>query len=192
MRTLILAGLLVAGFAAPAFASGDGPAVPQWNEIGAAIINMAIYIGALVYFGRKPVLAHFQSRRDALVSRMESAQTAEAAAQAALVEVESRLSAMESERASLVAEYRDLGQKEAAKMVADAKAQAEKIRKDGELQAEQIARSAEEALRVRLMERALEMAQSHVASQATMSAQAGWINGSIRQLQASGSTSAQA
>lgn len=192
MRNLILIVLLVVGVSSPALASGGGPVEPHWNEIIAAIINMAIYIGVLVYFGRKPVVAHFQARRDALVSRMEAAQTAEAAAQAALVDVESRLSGMDAERASLIAEYRELGEKEAAKIVADARAQADKIRKDGELQAEQISRAAAEAMRVRLLERALEMAQSHVASQATMSAQAGWIEGSIRQLQTSASTSAQA
>ncbi len=192
MKHLILVVLLTAGVSAPAYASGAGPAEPHWNEIVAAIINMAIYVGVLVYFGRKPVVAHFQSRRDALVSRMEAAQTAEAEAQAALAEVETRLSGMEAERAALIAEYRELGEKEAAKIVSDARAQADKIRKDGELQAEQISRSAAEAMRVRLLERALELAQSQVASEATLSAQAGWIEGSIRQLQASALTSAQA
>lgn len=184
--TLILVAVLLVPV--HAMAAGDGPVEPHWNEIIAAIINMAIYIGLLVKFGRAPILAHFRARRQGLVAQMESAQKARETAAAALQVLRDRAAGLEAERAALMTEFRDQAAREREKALQAAEAMATKLVKDAESQAAQLARAAEADYRARLVGRALELARTELASSSTESVRKSWIDASIRQLQ----TSAQA
>lgn len=181
---------LVALLMVPATAMAADGAGPDWGRLGSAIVNFAIYLAILVKFGRGPVLAFFAGRRSGLLARVESAAKTRAEAEAALNVLKAKVDGLEAERKALLVEARELAERDRERVVSSAEAQAEKLVRDAKLQAEAQAAAAAEDFRTELVDRAMQLAQARLASEAGEAARRRWVENGIKSLQAN--TAAQA
>ena len=164
MRRLIASTLLLVPSTAMA---SDGPPVANWTELGSQTLNFVIYLAVLVFLAKKPVAEFFRGRRDSVVGAIESAQAATNAAEARLAETMGKLEKFDAERGSILAEFRELGEAERRKIVADAESTASKIVRDAEQAAERELAQAREGLRTELVSSALNKAQTQLNAQMT-------------------------
>ncbi len=150
-----------------ALAAGDGghaPEAPPTLQLIATIINFCLFIGILVYFGRKPVREFFLNRRDDVVANIEESKRLREEAEAKLREYTERVDAFDAERQKMLDEYRAIGEAEREKIVADATVQAARIRSDAEARAGHEARQARGGVHGDIVERAVELATNEITS----------------------------
>lgn len=130
--SIVLTTAAVLLVAAPAFAAGGGGGFPTVTW-AISIVNMLIFLGIIYYFGWGQIQDHFKSRREGLVENLDAAKRLREEAEAKLSEYKSRLDALEDERQELLDQYHAQGEAEKERIVEEAKAQVEKMRKDAEL-----------------------------------------------------------
>lgn len=163
---LLAAGLLaVASVAAPALAwaaGAGGPEAPTPAVFGSAVVNFLIYVGLIVFLVRKPAAAFFEARRANIAAEMEAARAAREAAEAQLREVKQKLADFDAERTGLLTEFRELGEQERRRIVAEAEGEAARIVRDAELAAENEVRRARGELETRMVDLALELAEKEL------------------------------
>jgi F0F1-type ATP synthase membrane subunit b/b' len=179
---MVLAALVALLTPSMAWAAGDGAPTPDWLRLGAAYINMAIYLTVLVKFGKGPVLAFFADRRSSLLGRMDAAAATRAKAEATLGELKTRLGKADAEHSALVEEFRQMGERERDRAIEAAKVQAGKIVRDAEVQAESLTRSAQEALQNELLDQAMRKAQQKLETQSSEAARRRWVQQAIQSL----------
>jgi F-type H+-transporting ATPase subunit b len=183
MKTTLLASLTVLILPAAAFAAeGHGPPEANWTELGSQTLNFLIYIGLIVFLAKKPVAAFFATRRADVAGAIESAKNATAAAEARLTETMAKIDNFDTEREAILAEFRELGDSERRKIVADAESEAAKIVRDAEQTAERELAQARESLRSSLVTAALGKAQSQLTAQMTPVTHAQLIDDGIEAL----------
>ena len=180
MATPVMVALLMV----PATAMAADGAAPDWGRLVSAIVNFSIYLAILVKFGRGPVLAFFAGRRSGLLARVEAAAKTRAEAEAALGALKAKVDGLEGERKTLLAETRELAERERERVVAAAESQAEKMLRDAKLQAEAQAAAAAEEFRMELVDRAMKLAQARLANEAGEAARRRWVENGIKSLQA--------
>lgn len=129
-------------------------------------INLAIFVGALVYVLKKPLSEAFKAKRDAIRAELIKAEEEKQAALAELTAVEAKLAALESEKAAVLKKAREEADGEKANILQQTEVEVAKMREqaDGEINrltqqvkaelrrysAEESVRLAEEKLRSRV------------------------------------------
>lgn len=179
-RVAGMTAVLMVGMAAPAFAAGEG--APPTGQLVSSIVNFVIYVSAVVYFARKPVMAFFSGRAERLTASITEATAREAAAKEALASARSKVEGLSQHKAATLAEYQALGERERDTIVAQAKAQATKIVEDAHTAATVEARSARQALEGRLLDAALVRAEAHLRSHLDGAAQVRWLERGIERV----------
>ena len=157
VAVVALTFFLSAGVAA---ASGDSP------ENGAEILkqtiyqglNLALLLGVLFYFGRKPISEFFETRRSGIKSELSEAADLLAEAERRNAELQRRLVDLGSEVEGIREEAGRRAEEEAERILADAQATAERIRRDAQAAVAQELRRAQSALRDEAADLALEIA----------------------------------
>lgn len=148
-------------------AEGHGDEPINWHDftnrktapILALLANFAILLGILVYFGRKPMKVFLDERRDTLMKDMDEAQAAKVAAEGRLYGFDVREKKLDEETAHLREDLLRIGYDERDRIVADAGARAEKIRREAELVAAEEQRRAQREVRAKVVEAALAEAE---------------------------------
>ncbi len=181
-RAAVVAAILLAP--ALAFAAGGEHHGPDWPELGSQIINFCIYLGLIVFLAKKPAQAFFAARREAVVTAMNASQVALEAAEARLAETLKKIENLDGERESVLAEFRELGENERRRIVAEAEAEAAKIVKDAELGAERESKVAKSALERRMVDLALAQARAELNTQMNATTQSQLIDNGIAALSA--------
>jgi F-type H+-transporting ATPase subunit b len=170
--TFIIAVLALSPAAAYASASAHGgPVEINWwtfhghaPALGWLLVDFAIFLGALVFFVRKP-LAEFLSTRALRVRRaLDEAQEAKAAAEAKAAELDARLIDIDRELKALRDEIARAGERERAQLEADAKRMAERLTRDTEQQIESELDRAREELKREAVALAMDLAEKTLAS----------------------------
>ena len=110
---------------------------------GFYIIDFIIFVGILVYVGRKPIAAMLDSRYRTVVAEIDEARALRDAAQARFDEYKARLDHLETELAGALAEVRKGTRIEVQRILGDARATTERIA------AEESARLTQEGKRLR-------------------------------------------
>lgn len=171
--------------AVPVFAEGAAAEHhngPNWVELGAAILNFAVYLGLMVRFGAKPAKAYFESRRAKIASAIDEAKAASERAAEQLAAARSRHAGLDAEVARIAREAEALAVADAAKVVAAAEATASKMVRDAEQLLEQEASVAEAKYRNRLVEAAMAQAREELARSVTPEIQHRLIDAGIERL----------
>ena len=176
-RLLVVSVALLAP--AVALAAGDGPPKVNLSELGSQTFNFVLYVALLIFIGKKPITAFFKARREGVAGAIESAKAATEAAEARLTETMAKLENFDAEREAILAEYRELGEAERRKIVADAEGAAAKIVRDAEQTAERELAQARETLRQQLVTSALTKAQAQLSARMTPVTQAQLIDDGI-------------
>ena len=131
---------------------------------GSAVINFLLYLGLLTFVFRKPAAKFFADRRGAIASEMEAARAAREEAEAALTETKKKLADFDAERTRLLTEFRELGEQERLRIVAEGEAEAARIVRDATLAAENDVRRAKAALESQMVDLALQLAERELAA----------------------------
>lgn len=155
---LVFLATMLFGGVAFAAGGGDGHSFP-WGHFAASWINFAIFAGILWKFALPPIQNFFQNRRAKLEENLKEAERLREEAEAKLAEYKNKLDALEKEREELLEEYNEQGEREKAKIIADAKKAVEKMRVDAERLIEQEVKKAIASLEQRAVDHAVDMAR---------------------------------
>ena len=157
--------LFVILLALPACASDHSESVLQdflWPAI-----NLAILIAALVYFGRKPLQAYFEKRRSEIQGMLQSAADQFATAETTYAKWQRRTVDLEVELNEIRAMSRQRAEAERGRIIDDARAAAERIRRDATTAVELELRRAREILREEATQLAIELAGERLSREVT-------------------------
>ncbi|MCL2029096.1 MAG: ATP synthase F0 subunit B [Deltaproteobacteria bacterium] len=107
------------------WASDGGYSAAQWRDILYRVLCFAAFFGVLYRFARRPLANFFRERRENIASNLEYLE-----AQARNLEEQKEIMSKEianiaAERDAILAHYESLGQKEAERIMAEAKAASE-------------------------------------------------------------------
>lgn len=139
-RVILIAGSCLAPTAA--FAASEGGMGMVWE-----VVNLALLVGVLVYFARKPVLAYLSERRGGIQENLEGAEKLLQQAESKLQEWSERAAQLDTEVESIRAAAKRAAEQERDAIIADAEATAGRIRASAGSVVDRELRAAKESLR---------------------------------------------
>ena len=120
---------------------------PSITEVIFPALTFLIYAFIIVKYALPPVRSYLKSRREEVIATMTQASAKKAAAQALVDEYKAKLAVVDREVQNLQATLREEGERDKAKLVADANAMAAKIKDDARILAEQEVKMARQKIR---------------------------------------------
>jgi F-type H+-transporting ATPase subunit b len=150
--------------ALPAAAEG-GESHSATRDLLFSALNLALLLGVLVYFARKPIAEFFEGRRRRIQAELEAAKNQGAEAEARYAKWQRRLMDLESELAEIRETSRQRAAAEREHILADAAAGAERIRREALETVDQELRRARAQLRREAADLALELASETLRRQ---------------------------
>ncbi len=157
--------LLAAGLAlAPAlvWAAEGGGRSPTYDLV-MKFVNFFILAGVLFYFLRKPVTQGLADRRTSIKKELDEALKAKEAAEAKYQEYKAKVANLTAEIRQLQADFKAEGERQRARIVADAEKAAETIRRQAEAAATNEGKRAADELRTEVAELAVRLAEEVLA-----------------------------
>lgn len=148
-------GLLLAPAAALAAGGEEGGGSERLWEW----LNLALMLGALIYFARKPVMSFLRERRSGIERDLHGAEQLLRDAESRLAEWRDRAARLDADVAEIKRIARTAAEQDSARIVAEARAVAERIRRDAASAVEREAKRAQERLRRETAERAVAAAE---------------------------------
>ncbi len=130
-------------------------------------LNLVTLIAALVYFARKPLRAYFDERRSEIQGELQSAADQLATAEATYAKWQRRMIDLEGELNEIRAMSRQRAEAERERIVEDARANAERIRRDATTAIELELRRAREILREEATQLAIKLAGERLSRELT-------------------------
>jgi F-type H+-transporting ATPase subunit b len=127
---------------------------PSITDVIFPALNFLIYAFIIIKYALPPVRSFLKSRREEVVATMSQASAKKAAAQALVDEYRAKLATVEQEVQSLQATLRQEGERDKAKLIADASAMAAKIKDDARILADQEVKMARQKIREEMATRA--------------------------------------
>lgn len=159
-RTLI--ACVVAGVFAAGLAQAAGGAEKSQAEIVRETLwqafNLVVIVVLLVYFGRKPISDYFASRRQGIQAQISQAADLLSQAEHRNSELQRRLVDLSAELESIRESAGRRAEEEAMRILAEARATADRIRRDAQTAVDQEVRRAQAKLRDEAADLALELA----------------------------------
>ena len=120
--------------------------------------NLAIVLGVLFYFARKPILEYFATRRADIKKDLDSAADLLAAAEQRNSQIQRKLVDLESQLEEISETSRRRADEESERILAEARKTADRIHADAKIAAEQEFVRARRVLRTEAAELAVELA----------------------------------
>jgi len=161
-RVAALAAAAQLGVAGTALAEEGGGSGNPWLDLAWKALNLAVLLGVIWYYGRKPIGAMFrgaaQRAREALAERRAQAHGADAQ----LADQRQRIEGLEAELERMAAEARAEAQSERERLVNEARAQAERIRTTVGMQVEQELAKARKELQAELANDTVRLAEEMI------------------------------
>ncbi len=131
------------------------------------VANLALLLGVLVVFARKPMQAFFQDRRERIQGELQSAAQLRKEAEQRYAKWQRQLVDLDAELERLRATARERAEAERERILADARAAAERIRSDAHVAVEQELRRAREQLREEASALSIQLASELLQAQVT-------------------------
>lgn len=157
--------LLITLQALPAYASD--PSAGGLQALFWPAINLVILIAALVYFTRKPLQAFFEQRRSKIQGELQSAADQLATAETTYAKWQRRMIDLEGELDEIRATSRQRAEAERQQIIEDARAAAERIRRDATAAVELELRRARDSLREEATQLAIDLAAERLTREVT-------------------------
>ncbi len=134
--------LLLPELALAAGDEGGGAMSVVWHAL-----NLALLLGVIVYFARAPLRSYLAARRYEIENNIANARTELEAAERRLSEWQGKVASLDSEMNELRRTVSAQAESEAAELLAEARAAAERIRRDAAAAVDQEVRVARQRLR---------------------------------------------
>jgi F-type H+-transporting ATPase subunit b len=149
--------LLVVGLA-PLVAHASEPVAEEIGDILLKGLNLALVFGAIAWFGREPIGRFFRDRRQTISNDLSQAAKLLSDAERKYADWERRMVGLDAELAEIRQQARERAEAERARLLADAVATAERIRKDAVASLDQELRRARAELRAEAADLAVTLA----------------------------------
>lgn len=120
---------------------------PPITDVIFPALNFLIYAFIIVKYALPAVRSFLKSRREEVIATMSQASAKMAAAQGMVDEYQAKLAAVDREVQTLQATLRDEGERDKAKLLADANAMAAKVKDDARILADQEVKMARQKIR---------------------------------------------
>jgi F-type H+-transporting ATPase subunit b len=133
---------------------------PSIGDLTFPLINFLIYVGILWYFALPPVREFLRTRRQQVVDQVQAASAKKQAAEALVREYNGKIAGLDREIQVLDTSMREEGQREKAKIIAEAGALAAKLKDDARFVGEQEVKMARQKLREEMADKAQDQAES--------------------------------
>ncbi len=130
-------------------------------------VNFVLLVFILVKFGKAPVSQMFRERRESIEGRLEELEAKRREAEARYREYEHRLSGLEEEARQIMEAFVEQGEKEKARIIAEAKETAERIKQQAEFYVQQELEKARQQLREEVADLAVKMAEDIIKKNIT-------------------------
>lgn len=177
-------------FAAQAFASGGAAGTCSAHDgcfefqiHGYYIINFLVFVGILVYFGRKPLAASLEKRYQEVAREIEAAREAKLAAEQRLQDYQAKMARLEDENQRMLAEMRAGTQVEMDNILAEARTQVARLTAEQALRLEQESKRLRDQLQREAASKALQMAEAIVRQRMDAAAQAKLVDQTLSELE---------
>lgn len=148
--------------------AGDGAHVPSSLTLIAQTTNVALLLGAIVYFAGKNVRSYFQQKRQDFLMVAEKAQAAQKAAEQDLQSLQRKIDKLESEKAVSLMRAQAEAQDLKKQLLAEAEALTQRMIREAEKSAQMEVEKAKMSLRQEMLTQALSMTRDHLAQQVTV------------------------
>ncbi len=165
-----------------ALAAGDDSALVTTTIFHA--INLAILIGILVAYARKPINKMLAERKSKITADLEEAARLREEAAALLARYETQVSGLTAERDQLMNDYRSMGESERDRIIAAANKEAERIARETENAMTQEIARAKTALEAEVVELAAQIAERTLREQLDTRGHAKLVDGYLVGLEA--------
>ncbi len=132
----------------------------DWSTVWWRVGNFVLFVGTLYFLLRKPVAKFFTGRRDKIADEFKGLEARKAEAQAKLKAVESRIANLESERESILADYRAQGEALQKAIIERAEIQARQIVDQAKFAADNESKTAIDGLRAQMADLLAEAASN--------------------------------
>lgn len=143
----------------------EGGAAPWWNKPGLELwkfFNLFLFVGALIYFIRRPVSDALRARREGIRRELMRAREERDAANAKLEEVEARLARLDAEVASVREQARREAEAEGERIRRSADEEADKLREQARREIESAGKAARQELRRYAAEQSVRLAEEMI------------------------------
>jgi F-type H+-transporting ATPase subunit b len=129
--------------------------------------NLALLLAVIIYSARKPAQAFFASRRNEIKTELEGAASQLSDAETTYAKWQRRLAELEGELDEIRATARQRAESERERILSDARANAERIKRDGTAAVKLELRRAQEELRKEATRAAIELAAERLEREIT-------------------------
>lgn len=161
-RAVALATAAQLGVAGTALAEEGGGGGNPWMALAWKAVNLAVLLGLIWYFGRKPIGAMFRGAAKQAREALEERRAQASGAQAQLADQRRRIEGLEAELERMAAEARAEAQSEHERLVNEARAQAERIKTTVGMQVEQELAKARKELQAELANDTVRLAEEMI------------------------------
>lgn len=125
--TAVLLALVLLSLAVPAQAAGGGYSEAQIKDLLFRLMNFAVFFAILFYLLHKPLPKFFRERRENITRNLDYLETQARNLEEQTEIMNKQIAGIASERDSILAQYERIGQKEAERIITEAKATAEAL-----------------------------------------------------------------
>jgi F-type H+-transporting ATPase subunit b len=160
MMRLAISTLILSLLASPALAADTNKFT--FPIEGFYIIDFVIYVGLLWFFLAGPARKFLVNRHERIKAELETATRLREEAEKRLATLEAMVSGVESEIAAIREQFKADGEREQARILAEAEANAEKVRQNAKKQLEQEMAKLRETLEHELIRNVLEATEAKV------------------------------
>jgi len=145
-------------------------------------LNLAIFIGILIYLLKKPLSEQFKAKRDAIRADLIRAEEEKKEALSRLTAVEARLAQLESEKEAILAKAKDESEEERKRLSEQTKGEIGRLRAQADAEIARLANLARTGLRKFSAEESIRLAEQRLRSQINADTDARLVKASIKEI----------
>lgn len=145
-------------------------------------VNLAIFIGLMVYVLKKPLGEAFKAKREEIRAELIKAEAEKQDALAKLTSIEARLSQLETEKSDILAKAKDEAAFEKKRLADQTKIEVERLRQQTEGELARIAKQSHAELRRLSANTTIDLAEKKLRAQIDGGVDAKLIKGSISEI----------
>lgn len=142
-----------------------GPEPPSIYTIIATIVNFSIFAFIVAKYAGGVFNKNMAARRTQLLNDIEEASRLRREAEEQLAAYQAKLDAFDVERETLITEFREIGERERDRLVAEGQAEADRIVSDARALGDREATSAARGIETKLVDKAMDLAVADVQRQ---------------------------
>ncbi|KKL71775.1 hypothetical protein LCGC14_2091550 [marine sediment metagenome] len=155
--------LSISAISAMAFASSGGEGGGSvWPGFLIQVLNFAVILGVIVWFGRKPIKEFFAGRTEAISKGIADAREAREFAEKALSEIQQKLDTSDQEIEKMVKAARKAGERERDHLISEGERLSSRIMEQAKAGIDFELKQASEGLKAEAAEYALKIAEASI------------------------------